>query len=79
MTAYPPLDHAPRIVVAEDDVQLRKMVVAVLTQAGFEVLEAGHAEEALRVHCGKAEGVQVLFTDIWGSARASEFGGRTRQ
>jgi two-component system, response regulator PdtaR len=60
----PPLDHAPCIVIAEDDEQLRTLVAESLSEDGFEVLEAGHAEEALRLLCHQAEGVQVLFTDI---------------
>jgi CheY-like chemotaxis protein len=34
-------------VVAEDEAIVRILAVAVLTEAGFLVIEAGHAEEAL--------------------------------
>jgi CheY-like chemotaxis protein len=47
----PPLDRTRRIVVAEDDEVLRTVVVEILTHDGFEVFEAGHAEEALRILC----------------------------
>jgi CheY-like chemotaxis protein len=56
MTSGTSLDRAPRIVVAEDDPELRLLVVDVLTDAGFEVLEADHADAALRILCS-AEGV----------------------
>jgi CheY-like chemotaxis protein len=64
MIDTPPFSQAPRIVVAEDDELLRIIVVELLTDDGFEVLEAGHAEEALRILCVHAERIQVLFTDI---------------
>jgi CheY-like chemotaxis protein len=64
MTGIPRLDHAPRIVVAEDDDLLRALVVQMLTDDGFEVFEAAHAEEALRILCSNAQGVEALFTDI---------------
>ena len=40
MTSGTSLDRAPRIVAAGDDPELRLLVVDVLTDAGFEVLEA---------------------------------------
>ena len=54
----PPHNRAAVIVVAEDDELLRITVVELLTDDGFEVLEAGHAEEALRILCHHAERVQ---------------------
>ena len=60
----PPHNRAAVIVVAEVDELLRITVVELLTDDGFEVLEAGHAEEALRILCHHAERVQVLFTDV---------------
>jgi two-component system, response regulator PdtaR len=58
-----PGPHGPRIVVADDDDLVRAMVVDVLTDAGFDVLEAGDAQEALRILKTKDD-VLVLFTDI---------------
>jgi two-component system, response regulator PdtaR len=77
----PRLDHAPRIVVAEDDAQLRALVVQFLTADGFEVFEAAHAEEALRILCSNSEGVEALFTDINmpGSMNGLELAARARQ
>jgi two-component system, response regulator PdtaR len=64
MSGTPILDHAPRVVVAEDDELLRTVLADILTHDGFEVLEAGHAEEALEILCSNAKGVAILFTDI---------------
>lgn len=77
----PPLDRTRRIVVAEDDEVLRTVVVEILTDDGFEVFEAGHAEEALRILCKQAQGVQVLFTDINmpGPINGLELASRARQ
>jgi CheY-like chemotaxis protein len=63
MSDTPP-SNPVRIVIAEDDEQLRITVVELLTDDGFEVLEAGHAEEALCILCNHAERVHVLFTDV---------------
>jgi two-component system, response regulator PdtaR len=64
MRATTPVDHAHRIVVAEDDELLRTVVVDILSEEGLEVLAAGHAEEALYILCSQAKVVQALFTDI---------------
>jgi CheY-like chemotaxis protein len=51
------------ILVVEDDDDLRLLVATVLSDAGYSVLSAGNAEEALRIL--EAEpGVDLLFTDI---------------
>jgi DNA-binding NtrC family response regulator len=36
------------VVIAEDESLIRLLVAGAMTDAGFDVLEAGHAEEALR-------------------------------
>jgi two-component system, response regulator PdtaR len=81
MSGTPPLDHAPRIVVAEDDELLRAVVVEILTDDGFEVFEAAHAEEALRILCSNTKGVEALFTDINmpGPMNGLELASRARQ
>jgi CheY-like chemotaxis protein len=53
----------PRVLVVEDDGDLRELVVAVLTDLGYGVLEAANADEALqRLVAG--DDVDLLFTDI---------------
>jgi DNA-binding response OmpR family regulator len=81
MSDSPPFDRAPRIVVVEDDELLRTVVVEILTDDGFEVFEAGHAEGALRILCSNTNGVEALFTDINmpGSMNGLELASRARQ
>ncbi|MCA9728470.1 MAG: response regulator [Candidatus Eisenbacteria bacterium] len=43
------LDDSPRLLVVEDDPDLRKILKAVLLREGYKVQEAGDGEEALRV------------------------------
>jgi CheY-like chemotaxis protein len=52
------------VLVAEDEELVRLVVVEALADAGFEVLEAEHAEAALAVLQIHAARVHVLFTDI---------------
>jgi CheY-like chemotaxis protein len=56
------MTQPPRVLVVEDEVLVRDMIVHELTLAGFEVLEAGSAEDALALL--KAERIDLLFTDI---------------
>jgi CheY-like chemotaxis protein len=53
----------PRVLVVEDEVLVRDMIVHELTLFGFEVLEAGSAEEGLQ-QLGQANAIDLLFTDI---------------
>ena len=64
MTGSDQIDHAPHVLVAEDDELIRMLIVAALTDAGFTVAEADHGEQALRILCGQAESFDALFTDI---------------
>ena len=50
-------------VVAEDEPLLRMEIGDLLTDEGFEVIEATNAEQAMR-HLERLNGVAVLFTDI---------------
>ena len=77
----PHLDHAPRIVVAEDDEPLRALVAQILAADGFEVFEAAHAQEALRILCSNSKGVEALFTDVNmpGPMNGLELASRARQ
>jgi CheY-like chemotaxis protein len=81
MSGTSPVDHAPRIIVAEDDELPRTVVVEILTDDGFEVLEAAHAEEALRILCSNTKDIEALFTDINmpGPMNGLELASRARQ
>ena len=52
------------VVVVEDELLIRMAVVEILSEAGFLVLEAEHAEKALAILKIEAHGVHVLFTDV---------------
>jgi two-component system, response regulator PdtaR len=52
------------VVVAEDEAAIRFNAAEMLCEAGFDVLEAKHADEALS-HLGfRHDDICVLFTDI---------------
>jgi CheY-like chemotaxis protein len=53
----------PRVLVVEDEFMVRDMIVYELQLAGFEVLEAGSAEDALAM-IPQAGHIDLLFTDI---------------
>lgn len=52
-----------RILVVEDEAAMRKHVVAQLTKAGYEVLGAADAREALAI-LESGEHIDLLFTDL---------------
>jgi CheY-like chemotaxis protein len=55
----------PKIVlIAEDELLVRIVAAEIFTDAGFEVIEADHAEEALEALKSRAAEVDLLFTDI---------------
>lgn len=51
-----------KILVVEDDVLIRLTIVDAMHDAGFEVLEAGNAEDAMKIVNEQA--IDLLFTDI---------------
>jgi two-component system, response regulator PdtaR len=51
-------------VVAEDEELIREVAVEALEDAGFTVLAAQHAEEALKHLQEHVETIHLLFTDI---------------
>ena len=52
------------VVIAEDEPLIRMLAVDVLTEQGFEVIEAAHANEALAILEAQAADIHMLFTDI---------------
>ena len=52
------------VVVAEDETVVRITAVEVLMDAGFQVIEAKHAEEALGALRSRYRAIHLLFTDI---------------
>jgi CheY-like chemotaxis protein len=59
----PPGDPAQTILVVEDEVLLRMPLAEYLRDAGFRVLEAASAEEAMAVLAADTP-VDLIFTDI---------------
>jgi CheY-like chemotaxis protein len=55
---------AKTVVVAEDEILIRLLAVEILTDAGFEVIEVGNAEEALTTLQSRPWEIHLLFTDI---------------
>jgi signal transduction histidine kinase/CheY-like chemotaxis protein len=53
-----------RVLVVDDDPLVRRVAVRLLQKSGFQVVEAGDAEEALGVHAAQDTPVQLLLTDI---------------
>ena len=54
----------PSVIVVEDDALIRMVAADMLANAGFTVIEAGHAGEAVALLEAHASGIHVLFTDI---------------
>ncbi len=52
-----------RLLVAEDDIFIRAMIAEFLRDAGFDVVEAANADEAMAVFESGAE-IDLLFSDI---------------
>lgn len=57
------MQAAAPILIVEDDVLVRMVATAALEDAGYRVIEADCATEALELLAGE-ESVSVLFTDI---------------
>lgn len=52
------------ILVVEDAESIRKMVCAMLAQAGYRCLDAGDGEEAFRLVHGAPRAIDLLLTDV---------------
>ncbi|UVF22337.1 response regulator (plasmid) [Microvirga terrae] len=87
MNAIPidPLEKKPDIraliLVVEDEALVRMMLADVLDDAGFKVMEAAHADEALHILAAIPD-VQVVVTDLEmprGSINGFELARRVRE
>jgi CheY-like chemotaxis protein len=58
-----PVRNKAVVLVVEDEVLVRMMLADVLDEAGFRVIEAAHADEALSVLTALPE-VQAVVTDV---------------
>jgi CheY-like chemotaxis protein len=59
-----PAASKPAILLAEDENAIRKLARRVLERAGYSVVEAGSAEEALEIASVHAEPFALLLTDL---------------
>ncbi len=68
-----------KILVVEDEVLIRLMIADVLMQAGFQVIQAASADEALKVLHSSVE-IDVIVTDVRmpGSLNGLELASRVR-
>lgn len=53
----------PIVLVVEDSAILRLMAVDIVEQAGFDAIEAGDADEAVRILESRND-IRIVFTDI---------------
>ena len=63
MTDSTQFNSPPVVLVVEDEALLRLQADEFLEDAGFEVVDAAHADEALQIMAARPD-VTVLFTDI---------------
>ncbi len=63
MTTEEPLARGETVLVVEDDKDLRRFVVTVLSRLGYEVLEAGSGKRALAVLKNSPE-VDLFLSDV---------------
>jgi PAS domain S-box-containing protein len=61
--AAPALEGSETILLAEDDASVRNLVVTVLTQFGYRVIEAENGEEAVRRFIEHKDDVQLAVLD----------------
>lgn len=52
------------ILVVEDEEPLRKVVVELLSQLGYQVLSAANGKEALRLAADSRQQIHLLLTDV---------------
>jgi signal transduction histidine kinase/CheY-like chemotaxis protein len=56
--------HGERVLVVEDEPQLRATVRSLLTSGGYQVLEAAEGEEALAAFGAHADAIALVLTDL---------------
>jgi CheY-like chemotaxis protein len=55
--------NAPAILIVEDETLVRLSAVKIIEEAGFQVVEAANADEAIRILEFRSD-IEVVFTDI---------------
>lgn len=57
-------DKSPYALVTDDDPLIRMDAAAILEEAGFRTMEAGHVDEAIGVLSEHHPSIVLLFTDV---------------
>lgn len=57
------MGQAPVILIVEDEPLIRQAAVRTIEDAGFEIIEAANADEAIRILESRRD-IRVVFTDI---------------
>lgn len=60
----PPLRGTETVLVVEDQPHVRKLTCAILTEFGYQTLEAAHGEEALRLATTHNGPLDLVLTDV---------------
>jgi CheY-like chemotaxis protein len=68
MTIPAPAPPGPSVLVAEDNVEQRELYVAILTGAGYRVLEAGDGAEAVDVARRERPGLVLMDVTMPGTS-----------
>jgi CheY-like chemotaxis protein len=63
----------PTVLVVEDEILVRTVIAAYLRDGGFDVVEAGNADEAVRVLAAGIR-VDIVFSDVNMPGRLDGFG-----
>ena len=56
--------HAETILLAEDEIQVRRLVRSILEGRGYRVIEAGNGEEALAISDREGANIDLVLTDV---------------
>jgi two-component system, cell cycle sensor histidine kinase and response regulator CckA len=76
-TACPSLQGSETILVVEDEPQIRRITALMLRDLGYQVLEASHGAEALRLAVAYAHPIDLVLTDVvMPGMRGPEFAAR---
>ena len=59
-----PIPDAPYALVVDDEVIIRMDVIAILEQAGFNVVDAEHGDAAFELLTTRHPDIVLLFTDV---------------
>jgi CheY-like chemotaxis protein len=64
MASYKRVLNPRTVLVVEDEALVRMLVADTLIDAGYLVIEAGHADEAIDILDTRAAGIDLMFSDI---------------